>query len=113
MQSLAMKKRKKVYQMKMLYVMLLLPVVHLALFSYAPMYGVIIAFKDFRPGLGIWDSHWNQFAHFKEMMHDFAFQRALRNTFRDGLYFLALFPVIEAVEYLRLSGDLPTLFTVY
>ncbi|TPN90014.1 isoprenylcysteine carboxylmethyltransferase family protein [Mesorhizobium sp. B1-1-5] len=38
---------------------------------------------------------------------------ALRNTFRDGLYFLALFPVIEAVEYLRLSGDLPTLFTVY
>lgn len=39
--------------------------------------------------------------------------RALRNTFRDGLYFLALFPVIEAVEYLRLSGHLPTLFTVY
>ncbi|TPI37763.1 isoprenylcysteine carboxylmethyltransferase family protein [Mesorhizobium sp. B3-1-9] len=39
--------------------------------------------------------------------------RALRNTFRDGLYFLALFPVIEAVEYFRLSGDLPTLFTVY
>ncbi|TIP40394.1 MAG: isoprenylcysteine carboxylmethyltransferase family protein [Mesorhizobium sp.] len=38
---------------------------------------------------------------------------ALRNTFRDGLYFLALFPVIEAVEYARLSGHLPTLFTVY
>ncbi|AZO35633.1 MAG: isoprenylcysteine carboxylmethyltransferase family protein [Mesorhizobium sp.] len=38
---------------------------------------------------------------------------ALRNTFRDGLYFLALFPVIEAVEYFRLSGHLPTLFTVY
>jgi protein-S-isoprenylcysteine O-methyltransferase Ste14 len=38
---------------------------------------------------------------------------ALRRTFRDGLYFLALFPVIESVEYLRLSGDLPTLFTVY
>ncbi|MDX8443032.1 methyltransferase family protein [Mesorhizobium australafricanum] len=38
---------------------------------------------------------------------------ALRRTFRDGLYFLALFPVIEAVEYFRLSGHLPTLFTVY
>ncbi|AZO17688.1 isoprenylcysteine carboxylmethyltransferase family protein [Mesorhizobium sp. M2A.F.Ca.ET.043.05.1.1] len=38
---------------------------------------------------------------------------ALRNTFRDGLYFLALFPLIEAVEYARLSGHLPTLFTVY
>ncbi|MGX5804601.1 methyltransferase family protein [Bradyrhizobium sp. Arg314] len=39
--------------------------------------------------------------------------RALRRTFRDGLYFLALFPVIETVEYFRLSGHLPTLFTVY
>ena len=38
---------------------------------------------------------------------------ALKRNFRDGLYFLALFPVIEAVEYFRLSGDLPTLFTVY
>ncbi|RWE76074.1 MAG: isoprenylcysteine carboxylmethyltransferase family protein [Mesorhizobium sp.] len=38
---------------------------------------------------------------------------ALRNTFRDGLCFLALFPVMEAVEYARLSGHLPTLFTVY
>jgi hypothetical protein len=38
---------------------------------------------------------------------------ALKRNFRDGLYFLALFPVIEAVEYFRLSGHLPTLFTVY
>ena len=39
--------------------------------------------------------------------------KALKSTFRDGLYFLALFPVIEAVEYFRVSGTLPTLFTVY
>ncbi|MEZ2331545.1 isoprenylcysteine carboxylmethyltransferase family protein [Mesorhizobium sp. RCC_202] len=39
--------------------------------------------------------------------------KALKSTFRDGLYFLALFPVIEAVEYFRISGALPTLFTVY
>jgi protein-S-isoprenylcysteine O-methyltransferase Ste14 len=39
--------------------------------------------------------------------------RALKSTFRDGLYFLALFPVIETVEYFRVSGALPTLFTVY
>ena len=38
---------------------------------------------------------------------------ALKSTFRDGLYFLALFPLIETVEYLRMSGVLPTLFTVY
>ncbi|TPN83631.1 isoprenylcysteine carboxylmethyltransferase family protein [Mesorhizobium sp. CU2] len=39
--------------------------------------------------------------------------RALKSTFCDGLYFLALFPVIETVEYFRASGALPTLFTVY
>ncbi|RRI02744.1 isoprenylcysteine carboxylmethyltransferase family protein [Mesorhizobium tamadayense] len=38
---------------------------------------------------------------------------ALKNTFRDGLYFLALFPLIETVEYFRMAGVLPTLFTVY
>lgn len=38
---------------------------------------------------------------------------ALKSTFRDGLYFLALFPLIETVEYFRAAGMLPTLFTVY
>lgn len=38
---------------------------------------------------------------------------ALKSTFRDGLYFLALFPLIETVEYFRAAGVLPTLFTVY
>ncbi|UCI08229.1 methyltransferase family protein [Mesorhizobium sp. B1-1-8] len=38
---------------------------------------------------------------------------ALKSTFRDGLYFLALFPLIETVEHFRTIGMLPTLFTVY
>ena len=38
---------------------------------------------------------------------------ALKRTFYDGLYFLALFPLIEMVEHFRNSGLLPTLFTLY
>lgn len=38
---------------------------------------------------------------------------ALKRTFFDGLYFLAAFPAIEAIEYFRASGILPTLFTLY
>lgn len=38
---------------------------------------------------------------------------ALKRTFYDGLYFLALFPVIETVEHFRNGGFLPTLFTLY
>jgi len=39
--------------------------------------------------------------------------KALRRTFVDGLYFLALFPAIETVELLRNSGVLPVFFTLY
>lgn len=40
--------------------------------------------------------------------------RALKRTFYDGLYFLAIFPAIELVEYLRETGMLfPALVTLY
>ena len=39
--------------------------------------------------------------------------RALRRTFYDGLYFLAVFPLIETVEHFRIGGFLPTLMTLY
>ena len=38
---------------------------------------------------------------------------ALRRTFFDGLYFLAIFPVIELVEQLQASGYLPVLMSIY
>ena len=36
--------------------------------------------------------------------------QALKRTFIDTLYFLAIFPAIEGIEYLQTSGYLPTLF---
>ncbi|MNI53111.1 putative multiple-sugar transport system permease YteP [compost metagenome] len=44
------------------------------------MYGVLIAFKDYSVGKGIWASPWNNFAHFRALWDDFIFLRALRNT---------------------------------
>lgn len=38
---------------------------------------------------------------------------ALRRTFFDGLYFLAIFPVIELVEHLQSTGVIPVLLTIY
>lgn len=71
---------EQVKRMKLLYVMLLFPAIMLFIFNYLPMYGVIIAFKNFSPGLGIWDSPWNDFEHFKRLFTDFMFLRALKNT---------------------------------
>ncbi|MBF0787107.1 MULTISPECIES: sugar ABC transporter permease [unclassified Streptococcus] len=60
--------------------MLAVPLIFLIIFSYGPMYGVLIAFKKFTPRLGILGSHWNNFAHFKKMFSDFLFLRAIKNT---------------------------------
>lgn len=46
------------------------------------MYGVIIAFKDFRYGDGIMGSPFNNFEHFKFLFRDILFQRAFFNTLR-------------------------------
>lgn len=38
---------------------------------------------------------------------------ALKSTFFDGLYFLAIFPLIEFVEFLRSIDVIPALITLY
>ncbi len=61
-----------------------LGIVFLCCFSFAPMFGVIIGFKDYsiRTGvMGIFTSEWNHFAHFKEFFTNYRFGELLRNTF--------------------------------
>lgn len=41
-----------------LYVMIALPLILLIIFSYVPMYGILLAFKDYKVTLGIWNSPW-------------------------------------------------------
>lgn len=74
-------------------VMLAVPLTFLFIFSYGPMYGVLIAFKKYSPGLGIWDSPWNNFDHFRRMFEDFTFERAFWNTIKiSALKLIFVFP---------------------
>lgn len=66
---------------KLLYVMLLPVLLYYAVFHYAPMYGAIIAFKDFSPRLGIWGSEWVGFAHFESFFSGAYFWRTIKNRF--------------------------------
>ncbi len=63
---------------------LVLPVVIFYLvFCYKPMYGLIIAFKDFSPGAGIWGSEWADsfgLQHFIDFFDSFYFGRVIKNT---------------------------------
>ncbi len=65
----------------MLYLFLLPPLVYFLLFKYGPLYGILIAFKDYNIFEGVWTSPWNNFASFKEIFTMPQFLTAVRNTF--------------------------------
>lgn len=76
-----------------LYLLLLPAVVLLILFTYKPMYGVIIAFKDYNPSLGITGSPWAGFKYFEKFFNSYQFEVTLKNTLYISLYSFATFPI--------------------
>lgn len=71
---------------KLLYVMLLPVLLFYVVFHYAPMYGAVIAFKDFSPRLGIWESPWIGFEHFETFFTGAYFWRTIKNTLLISFY---------------------------
>lgn len=65
---------------KGLYIMALPVIAFYIIFHYIPLGGAIIAFKDYSPGLGILNSPWVGFYHFREFFGGFYAQRVIRNT---------------------------------
>lgn len=65
---------------KYIYLMALPIITFYLLFHYKPMYGAIIAFKDFSPADGILKSPWVGFKHFADFFRSPYFWRILRNT---------------------------------
>nr|WP_246427936.1 ABC transporter permease subunit [Paenibacillus phyllosphaerae] len=78
--------RKDFRKNKYLYFIGLFGVAYYFIFSYIPMYGIIIAFKDYSPVKGIMGSPWVGFQHFTEFFQSFYFWRLLRNTLLINLY---------------------------
>ncbi|WP_214630248.1 ABC transporter permease [Paenibacillus agaridevorans] len=63
-----------------LYLMLLPAMLFIIVYKYVPMYGVIIAFKDFNIMKGIMGSSWIGFEHFRQLFMFDEFPRVVRNT---------------------------------
>ena len=85
---------KRLRESWQLYVLLLPALIYVAIFSYGPMYGIQIAFKNFRPSLGIMDSEWLDplFKNFIKFFKYPDFWKMIRNTLSITLYSLATFP---------------------
>jgi len=56
------------------------------LFAYKPMYGALIAFKEYSPGRGFSRSPWVGFVHFARFFRSPYFFRLVRNTFLISFY---------------------------
>jgi len=76
-----------------LYILLLPALAATFIFIYIPIYGIQIAFKNFRLILGIVGSPWIGFVHFKRFIELPYFWPIIRNTLSITLYHLALFPL--------------------
>jgi putative aldouronate transport system permease protein len=63
------------------YLLLLVPMLYYLIFHYVPMYGAIIAFKDYNIFKGTFKSEWVGLAVFKEIFQMKEFYQVLRNTF--------------------------------
>lgn len=77
-----------------IYVLLIPAMSLLLIFHYAPIFGIVIAFKDFSPFKGILGSSWAGFKYFGSFLSDENFWRVMRNTVLINIYQLAFgFPV--------------------
>ena len=76
-----------------LYLMILPAVVAVSIFHYIPLYGVQIAFKDFRSSLGIMGSEWVGFKHFINFFNYPYFKNILWNTIWVSFFTLCTFPL--------------------
>jgi putative aldouronate transport system permease protein len=65
---------------KELYIMIIPVIVFYIIFHYKPMAGIVIAFKNFKPSRGLWDSPWIGFKHFYDFFSSVYFWRILKNT---------------------------------
>ena len=88
-----------------LYLLMLPVLAYFVIFYYVPMYGAVIAFKDFSPAKGILRSDWVGLANFIDFFTSRYFLRVLTNTLKISLTSLAVnFP--SAIIFALLINEL-------
>ena len=91
-----------------LYLLLVPVLAYFIVFEYAPMYGVTLAFKNYKVKLGIMDSPWSDpvFKNFQRFFKSYNFKMLITNTLGISLYQIAVgfpMPIVLALllNYLR------------
>lgn len=91
---------RHVLKHRYLYLLLLPAAVYYVAFKYLPIYGMVMAFQDFKPVKGFFGSSWVGLEHFQRLFAARDFWRVFRNTFIISFYKLLLaipLPIILAL----------------
>ena len=107
--AVKMKKNRRVFKKKRdipIYILLLPALFLIIIFNYIPMYGIIIAFKNFSPYKGITGSEWRGVENFKYFLLDNNFWRVMKNTIIINFYKIIFgfpMPIIFALSLNELT----------
>jgi putative aldouronate transport system permease protein len=98
---------KRLRQDRILYLLLLVPLIHIFIFRYLPIFGLSIAFTDFNIIDGIFHSKWVGFKWFAHLFTSGNFELLLRNSLMLSLATLVFAfpaPIILAISFNELAG---------
>lgn len=91
-----------------LYVLILPAVLYFLVFSYLPMYGIQVAFKDYKFVDGITGSQWVGLDHFRRFFETYYFKRLLSNTLLLNIFHILWsnpWPLILAILLNQIRSD--------
>ena len=94
---------------KLKYIIAIPLIIYLIIFSYRPMYGLIIAFQDYKPQLGIMGSQFVGLDNFRRFFADPNCWRIIRNTFRLSIWTIIFgfpAPIILAILINEIRGKI-------
>ncbi|WP_096439635.1 ABC transporter permease [Alteribacter populi] len=94
---------KNIWKYRWLYLFMLPGILFFIIFRYAPMWGVVMAFQNYRPHLGILGSEWVGFAHFERFFSLPDFWMLFRNTLLLAIYDLVIFFPLTIILALMLN----------
>lgn len=99
--------KTRIWKNRQYYLMILPALLYVVIFCYGPMYGLQIAFKDYKVSLGMLGSRWIGFRNFKDFFNGYYFWNLIRNTLAISLYQLLVgfpIPIILALVLNELGG---------
>src|SRR5579864_3342350 len=99
---------QQIWRDRVMLLFILPGVLYFVLFRYIPLLGNIIAFEDYLPFLGFYDSPFVGFANFQGMVQDSAFWQAVSNTIIIALMQLVFYFPMPICLALLLSGVIST-----